>query len=1058
MKIIDRPFLQGPRQDVDRAFTPEGAVFRVRDGRMRSGGAWGKRHGYTAIDQSVTDFSETIESEPSAIGEFAGRSVLVSDGRVFTRDDGAFQESGRASRFLPRAIHWVHFNDTGGNAYAWSLAAAGGVLFVAFTFVDGAGTYQTDVQGIDQSGNRVFAQRLSGTWQPRLLAIGSTLFVFVAVRSSGVIRGYALDASAPLAAGGLGSPTTVGTLAATTLYAFDVCTFGSNILLAHATASGTLRVRSLSQAFATLDTEDVTIAAGTTKPTIYYNAAINIIHVGVLVSGNSYSATLSGTTLAVIAGPTQYGSGVTSEPWFTDRGNSSTWMIFREANSSPLRYATRVAVVDGSNSIVEDHRVHHMQPACRPFNGNAGLGSGAVDMWLHTDNNIGDEDDLTQSAWGFQRRYGLYSLSMHLGSVDRIVLHPELVPDERAHFEIGQTIGATNEGPWLSEVATIGARHYMAALTPIRTTSADGVRIDEACALVIYEWEDNNRHAVLPAAGAGVVLGGHLQEVLSHRLEYSPNIGFAPTKRGTENGFMRAPAILAVSQSGTGTLTAGVYQICSVFEYVDADGRRHRSAPSNVVTATVTGTSDDAIAITVASYSAFEREIASTAHATALHVYATQADGEIFHRVSSDNVVTAAYSSNYNLSFTLSADPDPAAEILYTDGGVWPIQPAPSHRFGCLAGDRLVLGGLFDARIIEVSRFMRPQQPAEFTRASPFRAVLPEDCTALGHLDGQIVAFSERGIYLIDAGALPNDQGFPGLPTPIPLPTDVGALEGTPVIQIPAGLVFQSRRGIYLLPRGFGPPRYLSGPVKEDLGSRKVLGAALIHYAADGAGRELSSHCLYFGVGDEETDLVDWILVLDVDSLQWIARDKPHGGATPRPRVLGAWNGRCVLARSEAFGGDETLVQEDPESFLDEWATLADPSPLLEITTGEIRPFGFAGRGKVHKVRVFGEFASDCTVRLSTSPDGRYSAEYEQPSVLLGDIETIGDRVQADFTPRPSGCEVNSVSYTVQVWLARDENGDDVLADEEGALIHGLALAVEPMPGDMKGIPVSKRV
>lgn len=1061
MRVVDRPFTLGPRQDFDRALTPEGAVFRVQDGRKISETTWGKRHGYASALRTVTGFSAPITGAPQAVGELAGRDVLVADGRAYMRDRrdiSLWQESGRASAFKPRKTHWVRYNDTEGSVYQYDIAAAGGLIVVAYTYFDTVLASQLEIQVFDLSGVRVFGRRLADYYGVKLVVIGNDV-IMCAIDGTGFsIDAFYWDSGART----LTNPAPVGAVAGSG-FGFDVCINPLNeLLVVSARTNTTIRLERYTSVggFSSIANQTVNtgIAAGFLKPTVFANAAAIWVSYRAASTGTAYRFTVTSSVPGVVSGPTSYGADA-SEAAFCQRDATSVWMMWRSVQAGPpLRYAVYVGACATDGTISGAMNVQHMQLASQPHDGSLE----GFRVWMHTDNGKGNADDALNAAWTVQRKYSLETCTVH---TDRVVLRPELVPDERSRFDVGGDLLLAGQGPCLPHLARLvvdgKSRYYQASLVPLRGRALDNFSGfgGDSSALVVYEYEKLDYVQLATAGNAGAMLGGHVQELLSSHIEYHPTFNSAGARFGFENGFVRGPAILLVTQSGAGTLPPGLYQACAVYEYIDADGRRHRSAPSNIVSWTVTGAADDGATLTISAFSAFEREVSTTAHQTAVHVYCTGPDGAIFYRVTSNEKAPAAYSIFYNVDFAVLNEPNPAAEILYTVGDVLPNQPAPAHRFGCVAGNRLALGGLFDPRIGEISKFFRPNEPAQFTRAEPFRFVLPEAMTAISYLDGQVVAFSENGIYLVNATSPPNDQGFPALPTPDRLPTDVGALLDTPVIELPAGLVFQSRRGLYLLPRGFGPPKYLSGPMKEDMwGFRVLTYAHVIHeafpYPVQDADRDFGEHLVYFGVGVSN---VEKVLVLDADTLQWVSTDVLHSGSVAHVKAMGTWAGRAVIARETIAANEDLVVEAD--GYLDTWSTVLNPSPRFRIETGEVRPFGMMGRGAVANARLLVEFREKCSVQMTTIHDGRYSQSYTQPRIEMGTAsspDTKGDRVAIDFKPRAKSSDINSVAYEIEVGLTTAIGGGDELVDSEGVLIHGLGLLVDPVPG-MQGLPGNKR-
>ena len=74
--------------------------------------------------------------------------------------------------------------------------------------------------------------------------------------------------------------------------------------------------------------------------------------------------------------------------------------------------------------------------------------------------------------------------------------------------------------------------------------------------------------------------------------------------------------------------------------------------------------------------------------------------------------------------------------------------------------------------------------------------------TGIASLDGNLVVFKERKIYLI-SGDGPTDLGQNSDYQETPLATDVGATSGYSIVQTDKGLTYLGKRGFFTLSRGF---------------------------------------------------------------------------------------------------------------------------------------------------------------------------------------------------------------------------------------------------------------
>src|SRR5262249_17227630 len=152
-------------------------------------------------------------------------------------------------------------------------------------------------------------------------------------------------------------------------------------------------------------------------------------------------------------------------------------------------------------------------------------------------------------------------------------------------------------------------------------------------------------------------------------------------------------------------LPGATYQFCAVYEQTDELGRRHSSAPSNIVAITAPDATTK-FTLTISTTELSERELASLAHRTVIHVYGTEGNGSVFDRVPPNTGAPLAWGdpslSSLCVNWTFAGGNDTKiarARILYTEGGVKPNAPAPAHRFAARGNGRVVLGGLFDPRL-----------------------------------------------------------------------------------------------------------------------------------------------------------------------------------------------------------------------------------------------------------------------------------------------------------------------------------------------------------------------
>lgn len=447
-------------------------------------------------------------------------------------------------------------------------------------------------------------------------------------------------------------------------------------------------------------------------------------------------------------------------------------------------------------------------------------------------------------------------------------------------------------------------------------------------------------HRQVTQTGDGVELSGQpsLVTIISRRTAEDDSAGIV------ETGFVQAPAILSLTTTAAaGSVAAGTYAYKAELDWVDELGRRVQSAPSQPVSITL----DVAGSVTVLV--AWPRGIGCrVGPEPVVRLFRTTAGGELYQQMPLSGTLEASNEGCYTFTDTL-ADASIAAEaFIYTDGGVLPNQLAPSCIFTASGEDRLWCGGLWDPTILEASKVRVPGEPLNFTGDPTHQVVLPEACTGIAYMDGQLVAFSENSIYLV-GGDGPNDQGAGTFLPPRMLTRGIGCVDYRSVLETPIGVLFQSKVGIYLLPRGFGAPQYIGMPIQDTISTyTQVLSSAFTVSDEYNLAR--------FLIGDSDDVYSPRLVTLDIDSGQWFIDEySPTGTADDVVfrsfSEIGAWPDGLALFRYTLSDEASPIWSEDESVYSDAGADEVGNSTVVQLSvqTTWIYPFGIGGWGKVNK-------------------------------------------------------------------------------------------------------------
>lgn len=199
------------------------------------------------------------------------------------------------------------------------------------------------------------------------------------------------------------------------------------------------------------------------------------------------------------------------------------------------------------------------------------------------------------------------------------------------------------------------------------------------------------------------------------------------------------------------------------------------------------------------------------------------ADASFYRVTSKDPAATGTngYISNDTTAAALVSlddfidDPDLLPREQYPlNGGELENLAPPAATIAIATADRVFLAGVAgDPNRVWYSKQRRDGQVAAFngrlTVALPSYAAA---ITGLGIVNETVIAFTSTAAYALDGRGYDNTAGGTNYGPARELATDVGALAHESIASTPAGLVFKSAKGWYLLNRGWAL-QYIGAPV-----------------------------------------------------------------------------------------------------------------------------------------------------------------------------------------------------------------------------------------------------
>ena len=305
-------------------------------------------------------------------------------------------------------------------------------------------------------------------------------------------------------------------------------------------------------------------------------------------------------------------------------------------------------------------------------------------------------------------------------------------------------------------------------------------------------------------------------------------------RSGYESGFELRPTFekLVVNTDSTdANMASKAFSYVAIYIFYNGKGEIERSIPSPITSLTTPANTN----YLVLTYKTLEMSYKDNAYIdlfTATEIkkqkidvilYRTQNNGSVFYRCA--NSPNSSSTAEVSFFDKLADSELINNERLYTTGGVLESDPTPNAKFSTSGGNRLFLGGLEEQDEIAYSTKQLFGEAVSFSdfyriRVSSGASADKTPISALGYMDGKLIICRQQSIYFIQ-GDGPNGVGVGEFSEPEIISSDVGCTEPRSVLNTPAGVMFKSRKGIYLLSRGLSV-EYIGAPV-EDFNQYNVI-------------------------------------------------------------------------------------------------------------------------------------------------------------------------------------------------------------------------------------------
>lgn len=301
----------------------------------------------------------------------------------------------------------------------------------------------------------------------------------------------------------------------------------------------------------------------------------------------------------------------------------------------------------------------------------------------------------------------------------------------------------------------------------------------------------------------------------------------------SEWGFFTAPDGATATAVAGGGLADGDYFYYVVYEWIDDNGHKMRSAPFAVDMVTA-GAGNNWVELKLPYLKLTNKQgLTASSRPPAIVLYrAAGSLDAVPYRVTplpatttwqNSTDPTVAYMTYTDKATTLSISGN---EILYTFGGVSPDEIPPP--FSCVVAHRGRYFGAAGAKLWFTKQYTFDSVPG-FNSLNVISVSDGDDITGLASLDSALIVFKSGSIFIIN-GEGPSDSGAGNDFTPTKVATPLGCIEPRSIATTSEGVVFQAAEGLFMLNRSM-QVEYIGAGVEDDLAAFPVVTSAV--YSAD---------------------------------------------------------------------------------------------------------------------------------------------------------------------------------------------------------------------------------
>lgn len=884
------PFSGGLETKAAAALVPVNKLAVLENGVFAKTGSVKKRPGY--VERKAWTETALLSGTSRGLLSWKGNLAQATTTRLYSQDDKQlWADRGEYFAVTYRAFEVAHANK---NQSAADVAVANGVAVVVWKYATNSLYFQCFDAETEQPLCAPTVLASADANHPAAVAVGHTVLLFYTDTSADAVKARLIQTGQLQASIATATTVTVASdLRDSTNYWAVAPGNDSECYLAwepdgSATLSAGLGLASIDSGGSQVRTAQVSTDTMTSAPGVALDDSTGRVTVAWGLSGAHKVRQYTSSTLAPVA------AAATVAASNVDRIACGPGVAYYE-------------VASGSNSSVKTYTVatttavtiRHAHLASHGFS-------------LHDTSVIVLGHD---SQTGIQNSYYLYNAA-------------------------GACLGAFEQGTALDRPSTFELAHYSAGYMALgfqRRLSLDNFIAQYAHTGIRLHRFDEDAPVRSAEYGASTYLSGC--QLWQYDGAGTFEAGFHMFPDVASNG------LVSTDSNGANLLDGVQYNYRFYYEWYTASGERIRSQYIQRSITVAFASGEGKVTVTIPT---LRHTLKSVTHGKAAEIsivaYRDTGDsgGLEFRRVSSpdpaatgDNGFIANSFSADTVTFVdniadgtaagqlLSFEKDYASELILTNAPA----PGPEHVFA--SGDRLWLaGGGVPRGFVYTSKTYQLEEGAAFATELQLQPTTAH-ITGFGAVNEAVVVFSEDEVYAV-AGAGMDNTGAGNPHVAERVTTDVGCIDGRSIVMVPAGLMFQTAKGIYGLTQDF-QVEYVGAAVERY--NNQTITAA--HVVPD-------TNEVVFISSDGTT------LMYDYQYGQW-----------------GVFTGHRGLS-AVRYGDDYAYMRTNGAVWVRAPGVYTDAgSPIIRrVRTGKFTPEGAQGWFKFRSISVLGEYISPHSLKV----------------------------------------------------------------------------------------------